>query len=346
MKIKDVEIESKDLEYKTEVTTAHGANTFRRIWILKLTNGNKIFEGEISPLTGFGDETESSILSNAEICKQLLRDYDIRSLANVTELINNFSDSPCFKSGLEQALLQMLCFELKVPINQLLHCENLAKSIQVNCMIGINSLKESIYQSEKYFDEGFRSFKLKIGREKIRDDIQFINWLHDRFNNQIEIRLDCNQGLSFIQGTQFIIDLKDIPIAYIEEPLQDATHLKALKEFTSIPFAADESLYNGANIDAILSGKLFNYIIIKPGVMGGIINSLELINKIKLHKKQYIVTSSMESPLGMRKGVIVSALSNSKLAAGLNTLELFDNIKTNGDYEIKSGRISIGELVV
>ncbi len=77
-------------------------------------------------------------------------------------------------------------------------------------------------RAEKYFQLGYRTFKLKVTADEYRQAIKSIRALNRTFGSRIELRLDANQSLTLDEAVEFARNIPTGSIAYIEEPLKEA----------------------------------------------------------------------------------------------------------------------------
>ncbi|MFT5176112.1 MAG: mandelate racemase [Gammaproteobacteria bacterium] len=66
---------------------------------------------------------------------------------------------------------------------------------------------------------GFGGLKLRLGRERIRDDLGAIDAVRDAVGEDVELMIDYNQGLDFAEALQRCRLIDDLGLAWIEEPI-------------------------------------------------------------------------------------------------------------------------------
>lgn len=66
---------------------------------------------------------------------------------------------------------------------------------------------------------GFAGLKLRLGRDRLRDDIATIEAVRDAAGEHMELMVDFNQGLNFAEALQRCHAIDDLGLAWIEEPI-------------------------------------------------------------------------------------------------------------------------------
>jgi len=66
---------------------------------------------------------------------------------------------------------------------------------------------------------GFTGLKLRLGRERIDDDIATIKSVRDSVGDDIELMVDFNQGLNFADALRRCHMIDDLGLSWIEEPI-------------------------------------------------------------------------------------------------------------------------------
>jgi o-succinylbenzoate synthase len=276
---------------------------------------------------------------------RVLRDADrIESAEEIFALAEMFAATPSFQSGLEQALLQAFMKISRKTLCDIFHINNPVSLLKINATIGLVDPSEIGDMLNAAIADGFTCVKLKVGRKYMADDIRIVNEAFALYGDMLDIRLDANQSWSYEQAITFLHGINDLPVAYIEEPVSDFTEFRALRNFTHIPLAADESIVDVRTAEQVLQENYADVLIIKPGILGGVKPSLELIRQAQAAGKSVTVTSSLDSPIGKRKGVVTASLSKQSSAAGLDTVRLFENSLFNDNYPVIAAQIFCGKL--
>jgi mandelate racemase len=66
---------------------------------------------------------------------------------------------------------------------------------------------------------GFKGLKLRLGRERLRDDLATVAAVRKRVGDDMQLMVDFNQGLSLDEALQRCHAIDDLGLAWIEEPI-------------------------------------------------------------------------------------------------------------------------------
>ena len=211
-----------------------------------------------------------------------------------------------------------------------------SKQIPVNALV-TGSGDELRYQCEQIKLDGFRAVKIKVGQLKVDEDLKRLEIVKKIFGNQIALRVDANRGWEFKQAAEFAMGVRDFNIEYCEEPLRNFKQLEKLHEHTGIRVALDETLWS--NPDPIeIPNSAVSALILKPGILGGWENTLLWINHAEKHKLQAVISSSMESGIGLNWIAFTClCLLSKKTPAGLDSAKFFQNDLGDPPFSISNG---------
>lgn len=94
--------------------------------------------------------------------------------------------------------------------------------------------------------KGFRGSKIKIGRPHVSEDVARLSAVRKALGDGYEIMTDANQGFLVDEAIRRADRLRDLDLAWIEEPLpaDDIDGHVRLSRFTGTPIAVGESIYS------------------------------------------------------------------------------------------------------
>ncbi len=157
-------------------------------------------------------------------------------------------------------------------------------------------------------EEGYRAFKLKLGRQSIEEDIDCVRRLCLQVGSGVVLRLDPNRAWSPEEATRFVDGTRDCGWEYLEEPLRDSRFLPSWVEETGCSIALDESLGGwGESVgdeEPILPGQddprllCAQTLILKPHILGGWSGTQHWILWAQQHQKQIVWSDCFGSGLG------------------------------------------------
>ena len=184
---------------------------------------------------------------------------------------------------------------------------------------------------------GVTTFKIKVG-SNAQEDIARINIIRS-LRPGAKIRLDAN-GLLSVDQTVSLLQLAG-EIEYIEQPCATLEELRELKQRIDVKIVGDEVLRKAKNPFAVELEGAIDYLMLKVQPLGGIARAHQLAEH---HKLPVVVSSALESAVGINYGLILAASFESmKFDCGLGTGSLL--AKNVADLPIVDGKIQISEVV-
>ena len=184
---------------------------------------------------------------------------------------------------------------------------------------------------------GVTTCKIKVG-SNAQEDIARINIIRS-LRPGAKIRLDAN-GLLSVDQTVSLLQLAG-EIEYIEQPCATLEELRELKKRIDVKIVGDEVLRKAKNPFAVDLEGAIDYLMLKVQPLGGIARAHQLAEH---HKLPVVVSSALESAVGINYGLILAASFESmKFDCGLGTGSLL--AKNVADLPIVDGKIQISEVV-
>lgn len=186
----------------------------------------------------------------------------------VKDCYYHFHQWPGSLAAIDIALYDAFTQYLKVPLHRYFGLEH--KSLSTSITIGIKNLEETLEEADEYYSRGFKSIKVKTGKDPATDAERVIK-IHEKYPT-LKIRVDANQGYRPEDLEEFINQAKDIPLELVEQPfpVKDfANYSGTLKENLSGFLVADESLKSANDAIYLLKEasqcKIFNIKLMKSG---------------------------------------------------------------------------------
>ncbi len=121
-------------------------------------------------------------------------------------------------------------------------------------------------------EKGFRGSKVKIGKPSGAEDFARLSAMRNALGNDYEIMTDCNQGFSVDEAIRRAGRLRELDLAWIEEPLpaDDIDGHVRLSNSTTTPIAVGESLYSIRHFREYMARGGCNIVQVDVGRIGGI----------------------------------------------------------------------------
>lgn len=181
------------------------------------------------------------------------------------------SGHPITKAAIEMAIFDALGKLFGLPICRFLGGPY-RKEIELVGGLGLDLDAEAIaVQARRLKQDGFRSFKIKIGQKDLAKDIERVRAVRQAVGDEASIRVDGNAAYSFAGARSILNELKPFRISDAEQPLArgDLKALAELRRVTGIPIAAQESVASAQDALAVLEQQAADLLKIKLTHIGG-----------------------------------------------------------------------------
>jgi o-succinylbenzoate synthase len=202
-------------------------------------------------------------------------------------------------------------------------------SIGINGLIWMGSREEIIKQIREKLEDGFTCLKLKIGAMSFDDELEILQMLRKDYPAEdLEIRVDANGAFKPRQAPEILKILSDYDLHSIEQPIPPG-HTEAMAElcFSSpVPIALDEELigrHTTPERRKILDTIRPRYIVLKPGLLGGLAACAEWIRLAGEAGTDWWITSALETNIGLNAISQWTYTLQSPMVQGLSTGSLY-----------------------
>ncbi len=285
----------------------------RRRVLLKGFTDKGVYWGEASPLEFFSKESVNDIkIALGSSFNKL--EVQTPTKENIVSLLNHFEKLPSLKFAIEQILVSAL-LDNKTTVEFL--PSEINGTIKTSALIP-TTLKEDFFKLfYSLVNQGIKRVKIKIGLDNFTQDVNLIKQLNKICEQkEVLLRLDVNGKWSLQEATKRLKAFAGLPIEYVEQPVSNIDEIIALAEESPIPIAADESIYDLSNIQKLLESRV-QYFVVKPMILGGLFETLNLNKKIKSGNKRLILSSAFEGPIGFSYLLLISSVLNNNEYHGL-----------------------------
>lgn len=304
--------------------------------------------GEISPLPGLTREDISLVETQITSLRSSVLGCDLPD--HLEELSGGFDDwiggddpVPSVRFGFETAILNLVAVTQGLPLCELIS-DSPRDSVAVNGLL-TGSPVDIIQKATKLLEMGYAAFKLKVGRNSIREDTEITRDVRRLIGDDVILRLDANRAWGIDDALVFAGAVADCKIDYIEEPVETLPMLERLINETgfSLPLALDESLLE-LTPEALSSMSGIKAIVLKPTLLG-FERAMQFARAATAQGMVPVISSAFESSIGLTALAHLAACVNTNdIPAGLDTLDWFKEDLLVDPLRIEAGRLRITEL--
>ena len=315
---------------------------------LECENGVQGF-GEAAVATHITGETVAQTRGNLQRLASYLIGKDISDYVLLSEFAARWLQrNKSALAAIEMALLDAYTQSRGLPLWKFFG-KKLSRVV-TDITIVISQLPETKNAARKFYDQGFRTFKVKIGRD-FDGDIKRVCAIV-KIAPRAKIILDANQAFTAKQALAFLGELSKVKIypMLIEQPVvkADWEGLQKITRESPVKVCADESVGSFKEALFAIQQKAVRVINVKF-MKTGIFEAQRVAELAVKHNIELMLGSMMESPL--------SALAAAHFAGGSGFFKYIDldtpffikgnvlkdaHLEPNGVYHLKKVRQGIG----
>jgi L-alanine-DL-glutamate epimerase-like enolase superfamily enzyme len=282
---------------------------------LVLDNGIEGY-GEAAPLEPVNGESQATAIATLESCKNFLIDRDISEYLAISKILKSvFWAQVTARCAIEMALLDAFSKSLNIPFYKFLG--GAVNKIETDYTIDIVPPDIAKNNAARLSQNGYRVLKTKVGKNIVTDIDRIVSIKEGAPG--CGITLDANQGFSPCEALHFLEELEknNIRPVLFEQPVikTDLCGMKYVKDHTSIPIAADESVFTSADAINIIRTGCADIINIKI-MKSGIIEALDIAAIARSGNIKLMIGCMLESKLALGCSV--------HFAAGLGGFDYID----------------------
>jgi O-succinylbenzoate synthase len=343
MKIIEIRLQRYDLELVGPIVIkGHAIDKRSGLILSMIDSAGRMGYGDIAPLPFLHKETIDDAVQCISQIRQTLVGMDIQNettpFADPVEESIGVDLPPSVLFGVEMALFDLylqqaaerqLLSKLKVPVCGL-----------------TSTASESLYADlQQMLEQGYSAVKIKVGTNSLSVDADKIKASKEIVQDKMVLRLDANRAWTLEEATAFCEQTGSERIEYIEEPVKDACDQEAFSNNTDIPLALDETLLDN-RIDSTSNLGHVGAFVIKPGLVGGLRYTAELIRIARHNKITPVLSSSFQSGLAIRALFLFSGkMGISDIPAGLDTLKWFAEDCLVHRIPVMNGSVCLQQLL-
>jgi o-succinylbenzoate synthase len=227
---------------------------------------------------------------------------------------------PELRWALETALFDLAARQRGVPLAVHLGAQSFTGNVPVNAALGALDA-QTAQRAVAALAQGYASAKIKVSVGRIDDELVLLREVNAATTGRLRLRLDANRAWGESDARRFLTAITSLPIDAVEEPLAQPTlsQLRALQQALPYAIAVDESLPQFGS-DALLAANAVRRLVLKPARIGGIIASRELAARAQDAGMEVVLTSVVDSAVGVAAAAHRGAAAAPDLLLGLATV--------------------------
>ena len=296
-----IDIEERMLHFKQPAGTSRGIYTERRIWLVKVIDGERVGIGECAPLPKLSCDDIPDYSEELRVkCEEFAAAIQKGDEA-IAAFFETLRDYPSMLFGMETALDGL---KTSLAPSQKERAGG-AISIPTNGLVWMGSYDEMEQRIEQKLNQGFHCIKLKIGAIDFDAELELLKKIRKRFGpREIELRVDANGAFAYDEALYKLELLSQYALHSIEQPIKAKqwANMSELCRESPLRIALDEELI-GVN-DPEQKRQMLNiirpaYIVLKPSLHGGMMGVREWVEIANDMGIGSWITSALESNVGL-----------------------------------------------
>jgi len=336
--IQQIEVYPVTLAYHEPFRIAPGASTESRNVVVKIVTDYDIYGwGESSPSERVTGETAETVIRALDkIAPKLIGMCPLRIEKNVEIMDTAVAGNPAAKAAIDIALHDILGKTVRKELFRLLG--GYRTEVLTDITLSIKSPEEMAKDAVKAVKKGFKALKVKVGINP-EEDVERIRLIREAVGENIQIRIDANQGWTPRQAIKVLNKIEKFNIQFAEQPVpaEDIKGLIEVKRNSPIPIMADESVHSPEDALRLVKAEAVDLINIKLMKSGGILKAKKIAAIAEAAEIPCMIGCMGESEIGIAAGAhLAAAVKNIQYADLDSHLLLKDKLVTKGGTKVRS----------
>ncbi len=308
MKLQEIELSTIHLPLVRPFRTSFGTQTSREVLMVKVTNENGTVGWAECVAMSEPLYSPEYVIGCLDLMKRFLipalRAKESITAEDVPVVLKPFLGGQMAKAALETAILDAQLKDQGISLAKYLG----ATKTRVECGVSVgiaNNLEALVEEVKSYVDAGYRRIKLKIEPGWDYEAVKTIRNLYP----EIPLQVDANQAYSRSDG-KLLAKLDEFNLLLIEQPLDEHDilgHALLAKEVKT-PICLDESVISLSSAEDALALKATTVINIKPGRVGGYIESKKIHDLCVKNNIPVWCGGMLETGIGRAANLALAAL--------------------------------------
>ena len=308
MKLQEIELSTIHLPLVRPFRTSFGTQTSREVLMVKVTNETGTVGWAECVAMSEPLYSPEYVAGCLDLMKRFLipalRDQSSITAEDVPIVLKPFLAGQMAKAALETAILDAQLRDQNISLAKYLGATK--SKVECGVSVGIaNNLEALVEEVKSYVDAGYRRIKLKIEPGWDYEAVKTIRNLYP----DIPLQVDANQAYSRADG-KLLAKLDEFNLLLIEQPLDEHDilgHALLAKEVKT-PICLDESIISLQAAEDSLALKATTIINIKPGRVGGYIESKKIHDLCVKNNIPVWCGGMLETGIGRAANLALAAL--------------------------------------
>lgn len=320
------------LQFKFAAGTSRGVMREKTSWYIMLEKDGKTGIGEAGPLAGLSIDDRPDFEDQLRaVCVKLEKTRVPESETEAERMAADLCGEafPSIRFAMETALRDWLKGGRRLIFDN--YFSRGEGSIPINGLIWMGDKNTMRERMQEKLEQGYSCLKMKIGAIHFEEECAILAEVRRHFPaSEITLRVDANGAFTPEEVMKKLEQLAKYELHSIEQPIK-AGQLREMARIcreSPIPVALDEELIG---VPVLTAGKELlqqirpSYIILKPGLLGGMAVCRQWMSLAGQQGADYWITSALESNIGLNAISQFTAQYPVNRPQGLGTGQLYEN---------------------
>lgn len=322
---------------------AYSTRTVQRSAVVCVrTRDGSVGLGNIDPSPGYSAETiEQSLVALRERLAPAVIGQDAanphRVLERLDAVLPGYIDA---KAAIEMACVDLAARHLGIAVHEWLGGA-VVERLSFNAWIGIVAPEDAAAEARRWFDQGFRSCKVKVGGG-VDNDVARVRAVREAVGPGMRLRVDANAGYAVEQAIALGRALEPLDVQWVEQPVdaRDLAGMAAVRRRIGIAVMADESITDHASLVAAIRADCADYVKLKVMKQGGFLRCRRMVETAAAAGLGVIIGHGFGLGINTMAEVMLAATSR----AVVDGLECVGPLKTADDVVTSKLDLAAGSI--
>lgn len=302
----------------TPLITAHGTQSERVGVLLSITDGHHTGWGEAAPMPGWSRETLADVGDSLAAAVAGLGAVDGTDDPRIAAMLDELERQPHARAAVAGAVLDLTARQQGLSVALVLS-DDAVSSVAVNGLVADAEPQLVAAAVRGCVDRGCAAVKIKVAALDPSADLARVAAARQAAGPDVELRVDANGGWDVDTAVATLLAMSEFDIAFCEEPTVGIDAIAAVGALSAVPVAVDESARTVDDIAEALGTRAIDVVVVKPQALGGADLGLRAIRLAQELGASAVVTTMIDSAVGVAHAAHLAAASGSSLAHGLDT---------------------------
>ncbi|MEZ5247317.1 MAG: 2-succinyl-6-hydroxy-2,4-cyclohexadiene-1-carboxylate synthase [Acidimicrobiales bacterium] len=212
--------------------------------------------------------------------------------------------------------------------------------VVVNALVSASDPASVATEVRRHRDAGTTTVKLKVGALEPDADLERVAAARAA-GPDLALRLDANGAWDHDTAVSMLTRAADLGIVLCEEPVVGIEAIAAVGRAVAVPVAVDESVRSSVDLETVAAhADAIAALVVKPQALGGPDVAIDVILAARRAGLEIIVTSMIDSAVGLAHAAHVAAACGLGSAHGLATASMLA-VDIAAGLPVVAGRIEM-----